>query len=155
MINSKISAYKPWALIKCFKTFIPFNLKTAIFSQLIQKMYWSFPCFLKYCTKMWQNKISNKQLYHCREWQIKGYFGIDIFIVFEIAAIPFHCNGILVVVGNLPSIFPMSSLIFASFYPFFQFIIYFYWEWPSFGFQQVLKVFYSVPDNNNLFVKIL
>ena len=31
------------------------------------------------------------------------------------AAMPFPCNDILVVLGNLPIIFPMSSLIFASF----------------------------------------
>ena len=29
-------------------------------------------------------------------------------------------------------------------YPLFQFIIYFYWEWPSFVFQQIWKVFYFV-----------
>ena len=32
------------------------------------------------------------------------------------AAMPFPCNDILVVVGNLPRIFPMSSLIYASFF---------------------------------------
>ena len=33
----------------------------------------------------------------------------------EMAAMPFTSNGILVVVGNLPRIFPMYSLIYASF----------------------------------------
>ena len=31
------------------------------------------------------------------------------------AAMPFRCNGILVVVGNLTMILPMSSMIYASF----------------------------------------
>ena len=35
--------------------------------------------------------------------------------IFEMAAIPFPCYGILVVVGNLPRFFPVSSLIYASF----------------------------------------
>ena len=36
-------------------------------------------------------------------------------VIFEMAAMPFQCNGILVVLGNLPRIFPMFSLIYASF----------------------------------------
>ena len=41
--------------------------------------------------------------------------------VFEMAAMPFPCNGILVFLSNLPTIFPMSSLIYASFYiPYFN-----------------------------------
>ena len=48
------------------------------------------------------------------------------------AAMPFPRNGILFVVGNLPKIFPMSSLIYASFLiPFFQFIIYFTGNGPA------------------------
>ena len=39
------------------------------------------------------------------------------------AAMLFPCNGILVVLGNLPRIFPMSSLIYASFL-----IPYFNWK---------------------------
>ena len=35
---------------------------------------------------------------------------------FAMAAKPFSCTGILVFVGNLPRIFPMSSLIYASFH---------------------------------------
>ena len=34
---------------------------------------------------------------------------------FEMATVPLPCNGILVVVGSSPRIFPMSSLIYASF----------------------------------------
>ena len=37
------------------------------------------------------------------------------------AAMPFPCNGILVILSNLPRIFPMSSLIYAVFYSLFQY----------------------------------
>ena len=36
-------------------------------------------------------------------------------VLFEVAAMPFPCNGILVVLGNLTRILPVSSLIYASF----------------------------------------
>ena len=36
-------------------------------------------------------------------------------LLFEVAAMPFPCNGILVVLGNLTRILPVSSLIYASF----------------------------------------
>ena len=40
------------------------------------------------------------------------------------AAMPFPFNGIWVVLGNLPKIFLVSSLIYASFFnPLFQFIL--------------------------------
>ena len=45
--------------------------------------------------------------------------------IFEMAPMPFPSNGILVVVGNLPQIFPMSSLIYARFLiPLFNFYLF-------------------------------
>ena len=41
--------------------------------------------------------------------------GIPISYIFEMVPMPFPCNGILVVLGNFPRIFPMASLIYASF----------------------------------------
>ena len=41
--------------------------------------------------------------------------GLFLLLIFEMAAMPFPCNGILVDLGNLPRIFPMCSLIYASF----------------------------------------
>ena len=44
--------------------------------------------------------------------------------IFGMAAMPFHCNGILLIQGNLPGIFPMSTLRQASFpIPYYPFVI--------------------------------
>ena len=46
----------------------------------------------------------------------------------------FHCNGIFLIQGNLPRVFPMFTLNYASFpIPYFN-LLFFYWEWPSFVF---------------------
>ena len=49
---------------------------------------------------------------------IESFFFFPILfhiVLFEVAAMPFPCNGILVVLGNLTRILPVSSLIYASF----------------------------------------
>ena len=48
-------------------------------------------------------------------WKVRQFIAFFSFFLFEMAAMPFLCNLILVVLGNLLRIFPMSSLVYASF----------------------------------------
>ena len=49
-------------------------------------------------------------------WVSYYLYSLEICLTFfEMAAMPFPCKGILVVLGNLPRIFPRFSLIYANF----------------------------------------
>ena len=58
---------------------------------------------------------------------------------------PFPCYYILLIQGNLPMFFPVFTLNYASF-PYFNLLIFSYWEWPSFVFIHFLMCSYFVPQ---------
>ena len=61
-------------------------------------------------------------------------------IFFEMAAMPFPSNGLLLCCVNLPSCSSINLLVVLSL------ILIFYWGWPSFGLKQFLMVAQIVPQ---------
>ena len=58
------------------------------------------------------------------------------------AAMPFPSNGILLIQGNFPRVFPVFTYNYAScLIPYINSSLILYGEWPSFGFEQ----FWNVP----------
>ena len=58
--------------------------------------------------------------------------------IFEIAAMPFPCNGILPFQGTLPRVSPVFTYNYASCHiPYINLFLIVYGEWPSFVFQEV------------------
>ena len=56
--------------------------------------------------------------------------------IFEMAAMPFPCNGLMLCCVNIPQCFSMNLLVVLSLIS----INFFYWGWPIFGFKQFLMV---------------
>ena len=78
-------------------------------------MGWSnqpFPTLISLLVSGWSNQPTKSEFEVLEHLLV--FSGLTFFNFFEIAAMPFPFNGILVVLGNFPRIFLMSSLIYVS-----------------------------------------
>ena len=114
LINSLWYIFQdPWAQPDSTWTWTPsiwprrkwLSLQLLQLSQLQKKELSSFQKKL-FPKKNRRLKAGKHSLYTKKQWNCK---------LFEMAAMPFPCNDTLVVLGNLPRIFPVSSLIYANF----------------------------------------